>query len=101
MQIVRLPTHLLSIWDSPADFGMNPLSANMAPATNEAEILYLRYDPRAYIRPLPECTKETSRGTRLSGMFSVCSSLGCKPVYNRVRVGPGTRAKPFDREATI
>jgi hypothetical protein len=51
VQIARLPTHLLSIWDSPlpADFGMNPLSANMA-SGNEAGILFLRYDPRAYIR---------------------------------------------------
>lgn len=51
VQAACLPTRLLSIWDSPlpADFGMNPLSANMA-SGNEAGILFLRYDPRAYIR---------------------------------------------------
>jgi hypothetical protein len=46
------PVRLLSIWDSPlpADFGMNPISRNSPmPAGREAEILFLRYDPRAYI----------------------------------------------------
>ena len=43
---------LLSIWDSPlpADFGMNPISRSVtAGAANDAEIFFLRYDPRAYI----------------------------------------------------
>jgi hypothetical protein len=48
------PIRLLSVWDSPlpADFGMNPLSASFpddAPVS-EPEILFLRCEPRAYIR---------------------------------------------------
>jgi hypothetical protein len=46
------PVRLLSIWDSPlpADFGMNPISRSVtAGAANDAEIFFLRYDPRAYI----------------------------------------------------
>lgn len=45
-------TRLLSVWDSPlpADFGMNPLSVQRNFPADGAEILFVRYDPRAYIR---------------------------------------------------
>jgi hypothetical protein len=45
----RLPTRILSIWDSPlpADFGMNPLSEGVAASAGQA--LFLRYEPRTYL----------------------------------------------------
>ena len=46
------PIRLMSIWDSPlpADFGMNPLATvSPYPVGEAAEILFQRYDPRAYI----------------------------------------------------
>jgi hypothetical protein len=49
----RKMVRLLSFWDSPlpADFGMSPLSSmNSGSAGVESSFIFLRYEPRAYIR---------------------------------------------------